>query len=99
MTVKQRWQAWKQNHAMRHVLFGVGIVLVLLSLPVGLLPGPGGVFVFAAGAALMLETSAWAKRLYVRLKRRWPRLGDWLDWGLRRKSARRRRAIADAACN
>ncbi len=58
---------------------------------VGLLPGPGGIFVFAAGAALVLQTSPWAKRLYVRAKRRWPRAGSLVDRALRRQSAQRRR--------
>lgn len=76
---------------MRQLLFVAGWLLILLAPVVGLLPGPGGIFVFAAGAALVLETSAWAKRAYVRLKRRWPRIGAWTDRGLRRASERRRR--------
>jgi len=32
----------------------------------------------------------WAKRNYVRLKRWQPKAGHWIDWGLRRQSARRR---------
>jgi hypothetical protein len=59
---------------------------------VGAIPGPGGVFVFAAGLALILQNSEWAKRLYVRFKRRHPNKGRWADWGLRRSSARRREA-------
>lgn len=74
------------------MLFGVGWLLMVVAPVAGLLPGPGGVFVFAGGAALVLETSPRAKRAYVRLKRRWPKLGGWIDWGLRRKSARRRAA-------
>jgi hypothetical protein len=53
-------------------------------------PGPGGIFVFAAGLALALRSSEWAKRRYVRFKRWQPKAGRWADWGLRRKSARRR---------
>lgn len=82
---------------MRHSLFALGWLLILVSPLVGVLPGPGGIFVFAGGAALVLETSPRAKRGYVRLKRRWPRLGGWIDWGLRRESARRRAARRLAA--
>ena len=57
---------------------------------VGALPGPGGIFVFAAGLTLALRYSAWVRRLYVRFKRRWPKHGAWADWGLRRASAKRR---------
>jgi hypothetical protein len=91
MTWRERWQIWKRTHGIKHAIHAFGWVLVVLSPVVGLLPGPGGVFVFAAGFALVLQTSQWAKRTYVRAKRRWPRLGSWVDWGLRRKSAARRR--------
>ena len=81
------------------MLFAIGWLLILLAPIVGLLPGPGGVFVVAAGLALVLETSPWAKRLYVRFKRRWPRIGLWTDRGLRRRSARRRRERAMLVSN
>ena len=74
----------------RSVLFGTGILLLILTPLVGLLPGPGGIFVFAAGMALTLQNSEWAKRRYVRFKRWQPRAGAWMDWGLRRRSAKRR---------
>lgn len=74
----------------RRILFALGWLLLVAAIPVGLLPGPGGVFVFAAGLALILEASPWAKRVYARAGRRWPRLGRWMDWGLRRPSAKRR---------
>ena len=58
---------------------------------VGVIPGPGGIFVFAGGLALMLQNSRWAKRQFVHGKRRWPKMGHYADLGLRRASARRRR--------
>lgn len=82
---------WRRLSPVRHALFTLGCLLILITPVLGVLPGPGGVFVFAAGAALVLETSPRARRGYVRLKRRWPRLGDWIDWGLRRPSRKRRR--------
>jgi len=63
----------------------LGWVLILCSPVVGVIPGPGGVFVFAAGAALLIRNSAWAKRHYVRLKRRWPKLGRATDMAMRRR--------------
>ncbi len=76
---------------MRQVLFVLGWLLILAAPIVGLLPGPGGIVLLAAGFTLVLETSMWAKRAYVRFKRRWPRVGDLIDRTLRRASARRRR--------
>lgn len=84
-------------HWSRPWLFALGVLLVIVTPAVAILPGPGGVFVFAAGLAMMLKNSSWAKRTYVRFKRRWPKSGDWCDWGLRRPSYRRRRSIREAS--
>ncbi len=73
--------------------FGVGVLLIMLAPVVGALPGPGGIFVFALGLAMVLKTSRWARRHYVRFKRWQPKAGRWADWGLRRKSAARREAM------
>ena len=88
-----------KSDALRLCLAVTGLVLVMLAPLAGLLPGPGGILVFALGAGLTLRNSPWAKRRYVQFKRRWPKPGDWADWGLRRASAKRRkarlRAVAD----
>jgi hypothetical protein len=81
----------------RRALFGLGVVLILLTPVVGPIPGPGGVIVFAAGLTLVLRNSRRAKRRFVHVKRRWPRIGALADRGLRRASARRRRERAAAA--
>ena len=82
----------KKSILLRQCLMILGFLLILVSPLVGAIPGPGGVFVFAAGLALILQNSEWAKRLYVRFKRKHPNKGRWADWGLRRTSARRREA-------
>ena len=80
----------KKSILIRQGLFVLGCLLIVIAPLVGAIPGPGGVFVFAAGLALVLQNSEWAKRQYVRFKRRHPNKGRWADWGLRRLSARRR---------
>jgi len=87
----------RRNPVRRIALTGLGLVLVVAAPLVGVIPGPGGISVFAAGLALMLRNSERAKRVFVRAKRRWPRLGYYADIGLRRGSAKRRRALAKAA--
>jgi hypothetical protein len=82
----------KKSILIRQCLVVLGILLILVSPLVGAIPGPGGVFVFAAGLALTLRNSEWAKRIYVRFKRKHPNKGRWADWGMRRMSARRREA-------
>ena len=74
------------------MLFVLGILLVIVAPLLGPLPGPGGIPCALAGLTLMMRNSSWARRRYVRLKRRFPKHGAWVDWGLRRGSARRRKA-------
>jgi hypothetical protein len=94
MSIRERWLALGRLPIVRTCLFGLGCLLILVSPVVGPIPGPGGVIVFAAGLALVLKYSEWAKRKYVAFKRRHPNKGAWADWGLRRRSARRRAALA-----
>jgi len=54
---------------------------------------PGGIVFAGAGLALILKTSMWAKRHYVKVKRWQPKAGRWMDWTLRRPSAQRREAV------
>ena len=80
------------SHAKRIALLSLGLVLIALAPVIGILPGPGGIFVFAAGLVLVLRSSAWARRRWARVKRRWPRLGGLADRTMRRGSALRRHA-------
>ncbi|MBB5717215.1 hypothetical protein FHR23_000122 [Stakelama sediminis] len=75
----------------RFILILTGLVLMVGAPIVGILPGPGGIFVFAAGLVLVLRNSLWARRHFARIKRRWPWFGDLADRALRRRSAARRR--------
>ena len=83
--IDQPWVEWG--------IFGLGVLLLILAPIVGALPGPGGVIVAGIGLALILKTSMWARRRYVKFKRWQPKAGRWTDWALRRPSARRREAI------
>ena len=74
-------------------MFAVGVLLIIVGIAVAPLPGPGGIFFIVPGLALVLKTSMWAKRRYVRFKRWQPKAGHWMDWGLRRRSAQRREAL------
>ena len=74
-------------------LFVVGVLLILAGFILAPIPGPGGIFLIAPVIALVLKTSMWAKRHYVRIKRWQPKAGHWMDWALRRPSHQRREAI------
>lgn len=76
----------------RTILFVTGILVILVSPIVGAIPGPGGIFVFAAGLVLVLQNSKWARRNFARWKRKYPRFGNLADRALQRRSAKRRRA-------
>jgi hypothetical protein len=96
MLSREQWRELSRRKPVRTGLFMTGLLLLLVSPLVGAIPGPGGVFVFAAGLTLALRNSDWAKRQYVRFKHWQPKAGRWADWGLRRRSAGRREAIRRA---
>ena len=82
-----------RHPASRIAQLTLGIVLIIGAALVGPLPGPGGIFLFAGGLALILRNSRLARIKFARAKRRWPRIGALLDRTMRRRSALRRRAI------
>jgi hypothetical protein len=94
MITRQQWRRFIDHPVVEWTIFAVGVILILLSPLAGVIPGPGGIFVFALGLAMVLKTSMWAKRHYVRFKRKQPKIGSWADWGLRRPSALRRARLA-----
>lgn len=93
MNVKERWFALGEVPVVKNCLFVLGLLLMLVSPALGILPGPGGIIVFGAGLGLTLKYSRWAKRQYAYFKRKHPNKGRWADWGLRRRSARRREEL------
>lgn len=96
MSMRERVSGLTRVPLVRQILVVTGCLLMAVSPLVGAVPGPGGVFVFAAGLSLSLKYSGLAKRLYVRFKKRYPNKGRWADWGLRRASARRREEMLNA---
>jgi hypothetical protein len=93
MSKREQWRKFIDHPVVEWSIFAIGVLLMLAAIPVGALPGPGGIFVFAGGLAMVLKTSMWAKRHYVRFKSWQPKAGRWVDWGLRRRSFKRREAI------
>lgn len=77
---------------MRQVQLGAGGLLVIVTPAVALLPGPAGTATFAGGMVLILRNSHWARQRWARVKRRFPRVGGFLDRMMRRGSALRRHA-------
>jgi hypothetical protein len=95
MITRARLRRLRDTRLVQSLLFGLGVLLLITAPLISPLPGPGGFLFAAAGLTLVLRTSLWAKRRYVRFKRWQPKAGHWFDWGLRRGSARRRKALAD----
>jgi hypothetical protein len=96
MISRHQWRRFMDHPVVEWTLFGVGVILLLVSPIVGAVPGPGGIIVAGIGLALILKTSMWARRYYVRFKRWQPKAGRWTDWALRRRSALRREALRKA---
>jgi len=93
MWTREQWRAFIDLPVVEWTIFVLGVLLIIVSPLAGVIPGPGGIFVFAIGLAMVLKTSMWAKRRYVDFKRKQPKIGRWADWGLRRRSAKRREAL------
>jgi hypothetical protein len=75
----------------------LGILLIVLAPLAAPLPGPAGAVLFAGGMILVLRNSASARQRWARLKRRFPRIGAFLDRLMRRGSALRRHERDKAA--
>ena len=66
---------------------GLGAVLMIVGPIAGApvpVPFPVGLVLFGIGLALVLRNSLWARRRYVRFKRRYPRAGKLTEFGLQR---------------
>ena len=96
MFSREQWRWFIDHPIVEWSIFVIGFILILLSPLAGIIPVPGGIFVFAIGLALVLKTSMWAKRRYVKFKRWQPKAGRWTDWALRRRSAKRRAALQES---
>ena len=94
MITRDQWRKFMDSPVVEWGLFVIGVLLVIAGFAIAPIPGPGGVFLIAPGLALILKTSLWAKRHYVRFKRWQPKAGRWADWALRRRSAKRREELA-----
>jgi hypothetical protein len=92
MITRKQWRRFIDHPVVEWAIFAIGVLLLVLSPLVGALPGPGGIIVAGVGLALVLKTSTWARRHYVKFKRWQPKAGHYTDLALRRKSARRRQA-------
>ena len=70
------------------VLLGTGWILVAAGPVVGLLPGPGGSPIAAAGLVLILSQSYTAKRIFIRWQHRHPKVLGPLRRFISRKKSR-----------
>ena len=81
---EDRW-AWRrkiranphQLRVYRGVIAAVGLLLVLLGLATGWLPGPGGIPLILGGLAVWASEFHWAHRLMLRLKHGLHVFGGW----------------------
>ena len=96
MFTRKQFQEWLDRPRVEWSLFIAGLALIGAGLLIAPIPGPGGIFLIAPGLALVLKSSMWAKRHYVKFKRWQPKAGRWTDWALRRPSHQRREAIRKA---
>lgn len=74
-------------------LIGAGCTIILLGVLLAPLPGPGGLPVMLLGGVLVLRNSADARRLFVRSKRRYPRIFSPVERIRQKLRARRLRKM------
>lgn len=78
-------------------LLGLGWLLVVIGPIIGLLPGPGGFPITAAGLVLILSQSYMAKRIFIRMVQRYPRILGPLRRFIRRGKPPGRQGADEAA--
>ena len=78
-----------RSEPVRVVQLAAGLMLMAAGPVVGVIPAPLpiGLVLFGVGLALVLRNSLWARRRYVRWKRRFPRAARFTDFGLRRRGS------------
>ena len=80
-------QSLIRSEPVRVAQLAAGAALMTIGPVVGALvpiPFPVGLTAFGIGLALVLRNSGWARRRYVRWKRRYPRAGRITEFGLQR---------------
>jgi hypothetical protein len=104
MVTRKQWRWFFDHPLVEWTMFVIGLLLIACSMVVGPIPGPGGLLFAVPGLILVLKSSMWARRHYVKLKR-WERArapkvfgkrltpGRWADLALRRRSALRRERL------
>lgn len=60
------------RRALRTLQIVAGLLIIAIAVPISWLPGPLGLPIAVLGLAIVLQGSMWAKRRFVKLKRRHP---------------------------
>ena len=73
----------------RKFLLIIGWIIIIIGSLLGVVPGPGGIPIVAAGAMIVLSQSRPARRWFVRLQHRYPKVFG----PIRKLIARRKRQV------
>src|SRR4029079_1101123 len=57
MWTREQWHSFIDHPVVEWTIFVLGALLIIVSPLAGVIPGPGGIFVFAIGLAMVLKTS------------------------------------------
>lgn len=89
--MRERWYHLGGTRVSRVVMMTVGTLCCIIAPILGPIPGPWSIMLFGFGFGLLLKASLWVKKRFVRFKKKYPKSGAWVDWGLRRGSYIRRK--------
>jgi tellurite resistance protein TerC len=67
------------RNARRLAILVIGLTILAFSIPIGLLPGPGGIFVAIAGLVVLATEFIWAQRILTKLRKEAQRLQAGAD--------------------
>ncbi|TDI62169.1 MAG: hypothetical protein E2O92_01690 [Alphaproteobacteria bacterium] len=73
------------NNLKRRLLLAVGWLIIVVGAILGVIPGPGGIPIVAVGAMIVLSQSRAARKQFIRLQKRFPKVMGSIRRVLKRK--------------
>lgn len=80
------WRQSGMERVQRILGLILGLIIIILGVLIAPLPGPFGLPIAVLGLVVALRSSYWARRVFVRFRRKYPRIGGYLRAMLRKRA-------------
>lgn len=80
------WRQSGMERVQRILGLILGLIIIILGVLIAPLPGPFGLPIAVFGLVIALRSSYWARRVFIRFRRKYPRLGGYLRAMLRKRA-------------